>query len=178
MYRLVYRVRKVGEENIEDGKAYIICANHINYLDAAAIVMFTKRKVCFVGKEDLCRIKIINWLAHLFDCIPIKRNTQDMEAMKRCLKVLKEDGVLGIFPEGTRNGMAKGAEVKNGAAFMALRTSSPIIPVGIKGSFKPFTKVTINYGTPIDVTKYDKNDKESLDKLTEEVMNNIVQLTK
>ncbi len=178
VYRLVYRVRKVGEENIEDGKAYIICANHINYLDAAAIVMFTKRKVCFVGKEDLCRIKIINWLAHLFDCIPIKRNTQDMEAMKRCLKVLKEDGVLGIFPEGTRNGMAKGAEVKNGAAFMALRTSSPIIPVGIKGSFKPFTKVTINYGTPIDVTKYDKNDKESLDKLTEEVMNNIVQLTK
>ena len=178
LYRMAYRVEKVGEENIEDNKPYIICANHINYLDAAAIVIFTKRKVYFVGKEDLCRIKIINWLAHVFDCIPIKRNTQDLDAMKRCLKVLKENEVLGIFPEGTRNGMAKGAEVKNGASFMALRTGSPIIPVGIKGSFKPFTKVTINYGKPIDVTKYDKNDKNSLDKLTKEVMENIVELTK
>lgn len=178
LYRIAYRVRKVGEENIKDDEPYIICANHINYIDAAAIVMFTKRKVCFVGKEDLCRFGILNWLTHLFDCIPIKRNAQDLESIKRCLKVLKNNGILGIFPEGTRNGMAKGAEVKNGAAFIALRSGAKVIPVGIKGNFKPFTKVTINYGKPLEFSKYDKNDKEALDKVTQEIMKNIVELTK
>ena len=180
LYRIVYRVKKVGEENIEDDKPYIICANHINYLDAAAIVLFTKRKVCFVGKEDLCRFGILNWLAHLFDCIPIKRNAQDIEAMKRSFKVLKENGILGIFPEGTRKGLAKGTAIKNGAAFMAVRTGSTVIPVGIKGSFKPFTRVTVNYGKPLDYSKCQSKspEKEVLNQVSEEIMSNIIMLTK
>lgn len=180
IYKVVFRVKKVGEENIEDSEPYIICANHINYLDAAAIVLFTKRKVCFVGKEELCKNNILNWLAHLFDCIPIKRNAQDIEAMKRSFKVLKEDGILGIFPEGTRKGLAKGSAIKNGAAFMAVRTGSTVIPVGIKGSFKPFTQVTINYGKPLDYSKCQSKspEKEVLTQVSEEIMSNIIMLTK
>ena len=179
IYRLAYRVKKVGEENVPKEGGYIICANHVNYIDAAAIVFFTKRKVCFIGKEDLCRSRIINWLTHLFDCIPIKRNSQDIEAMKRSFKVLKDGEILGKFPEGTRNGLQKGEQVKNGAAYMAIRTGTPVIPVGIQGSFKPFTKVTINYGKPLDYSKIQSKspEKEVLTQVSEEIMNNIVMLT-
>ena len=175
LYRIVFRVKIKGE--VPNEGAYVICSNHINYLDAAAIVLFNKRKVNFVAKEDLFKNEFLMWLGHLFDVIPIKRNMQDIDAMKRCLKVLKNNELLGIFPEGTRKGMEKNMKAKNGAAFMAMKANVKIIPVGIHGSFKPFSKVYINYGTPIDLSEY-TNQKEKLDEATEKVMNTIVMLTK
>ena len=175
LYRIIFRVKIKGE--VPNEGAYVICSNHINYLDAAAIVLFNKRKVNFVAKEDLFKNEFLMWLGHLFDVIPIKRNMQDIDAMKRCLKVLKNNELLGIFPEGTRKGMEKNMKAKNGAAFMAMKANVKIIPVGIHGSFKPFSKVYINYGTPIDLSEY-TNQKEKLDEATDKVMNEIVMLTK
>ena len=173
-YRIAYRVKITGEMPKEG--AYIICSNHINYLDAAAIVLFNKRKVNFVAKEDLFTHGILFWLGHLFDAIPIKRDMQDIEAMKRCLKVLKNGELLGIFPEGTRKGMEKNMKAKNGAAYMAIKSGVKIIPTGIHGTFKPFSKVYINYGEPIDLSNY-KNQKDKLDEATDIVMTKIKELT-
>ena len=175
LYRIAFRVKIIGEVPKEG--AYIICANHVNYLDAAAIVLFNKRQVSFIAKENLYRIKPLSWLAHLFDIIPIKRNMQDMEAMKRCLKYLKSGRILGIFPEGTRKGLEKHQKAKNGAAYMAVKTQTPIIPVGIGGTFKPFSKIYLQYGKPIEVKGISSSDKERMEALTEEVMNQIVMLT-
>ena len=172
-YRIAYHVKITG--NVPREGAYILCCNHINYLDAAAIVLFNKRKVNFVAKEDLFTHDILMWLGHLFDAIPIKRDMQDIEAMKRCLKVLKNGGLLGIFPEGTRKGMEKNMKAKNGAAYMAIKSGVKVIPIGIHGTFKPFSKVYLNYGEPIDLSDY-KNQKGKLDEATELVMNQIKEL--
>ena len=173
IYKISFRVKITGK--VPEEGAYILCCNHINYLDAAAVVLFNKRKVNFVAKEDLFMHRSLMWLGHLFDAIPIKRDMQDIEAMKRCLKVLKNGELLGIFPEGTRNGLAKNGKAKNGAAFMAIKSKAKVIPVGIHGSFKPFSKVYINYGETIDLSNYTK---EQLDEATERIMNEIVALTK
>ncbi|MBR2786946.1 MAG: (d)CMP kinase [Clostridia bacterium] len=182
LYRIFYRVQITGEENKDkagEKGGYIICPNHVNYIDAVAIVVFSKERIRFVAKHDLARIGILRWLEHLFDVIPIKRNTQDLEGMKRCLKVLKNDEVLAIFPEGTRNGLEKNGKAKNGAAFMAIRTGKQVVPVGISGTFKLFSKVYINYGEPIDMSKYKikGQEKECQELATKEIMDNIVMLT-
>ena len=173
VYRIAFRVKITGQ--VPDEGAYVLCCNHINYLDAAAIVLFNKRKVNFVAKEDLFQHGILMWLGHLFDVIPIKRDMQDIDAMKRCLKVLKNGELLGIFPEGTRKGMEKNMKAKNGAAFMAMKAKVKVIPIGIHGTFKPFSKVYMNYGEPIDLSGYTK---ETIDKATENIMDTIVMLTK
>ena len=84
-----------------------------------------------------------------------------------------------LFPEGTRNGMSKNGRAQNGAAFMALRTGVPVIPVGIIGDMKPFHKVTLNYGKPLDFSEYKSNkpEKEVLEKVSQEIMDNIIMLT-
>ena len=173
VYRIAFRVKITGQ--VPDEGAYVLCCNHINYLDAAAIVLFNKRKVNFVAKEDLFQHGILMWLGHLFDVIPIKRDMQDINAMKRCLKVLKNGELLGIFPEGTRKGMEKNLKAKNGAAFMAMKAKVKVIPIGIHGTFKPFSKVYMNYGEPIDLSGYTK---DNLDEATENIMDTIVMLTK
>ena len=181
VYCMFYRVKQTGKEDLNNNKdeAFIICANHLNYLDAAVIVLFTRRRIRFVAKADLYRKLMLSWLGHLFDMIPVKRDSGDLASIKMCLKCLKDKQVLGIFPEGTRRGMEKNVDNKNGAVFLADKANVKIIPVGIGGTFKLFSTVYVNYGKPIDVKEFkDANDPNWMDKATEKVMSEIVLLSK
>lgn len=178
LYHIAFRVKKNGIENIQGDEGIIICSNHVNYLDAAGIILLNKRYITFVAKHDLYRIPILSWLAHLFNIIPVKRNSSDVASLKLCLKSLKNKEALGIFPEGTRNGMKKNAEIKNGAAYLAYKAKVKVIPVGVKGTFKPFSKVTFNYGEPIDVSKFKTDDPDWINNATKYIMEKIVELSK
>ena len=177
---IVFRIKKVGEENVPKEGAYVMCANHMSNWDAPILVSSTKRKMYVMAKAELFKNKFIKWLAKKVLVFPVKRGQRDIESLKFSLKVLKEGEILMLFPEGTRKGMEKNVKTQNGAAFMALRAGVPIIPVGIKGNMKPFTKVTINYGKPLEFKEYysNKPEKEVLDRVSKEIMDNIIMLTK
>ena len=178
--RILFRVKIVWEENIPETGSFILCGNHVHALDAPVIIVTAKRKIRFMAKEELFKNKVISYLAKIFEVIPVKRGTADLDAVKLSMKAIKEGDILGIFPEGTRNGMAKHSSIKAGASFMALKTNTPVIPVGIQGTFKPFTKVVINYGKPIEFSQYavskGKPDKEHLEIVSEKIMEEIVKL--
>ena len=175
-YKLFYRLETHGDENVPKEGAFIICGNHVDFVKVPVIVLFTPRKVNFIAKAELFKNPILNWLANLFDVISVKRGKQDVDSMKRSLKVLNNGEGLGLFPEGTRHGMEKGVKVKNGAAFMALRTGKPIVPVGIKVEKR---KIVLNYGKVLDYSQYQSKtpEKEILEKVTKEMMDTIVELT-
>ena len=175
---IVYRPQIVGIENIEEGKPALICPNHVHALDSVVIVLMNKRIIRVLAKESLFKNPILRFLACVFGVYPVKQGNKSIESMKVSLKLLKNKELLLIFPEGTRNGMAKGVKAKDGAIKLAMRTNVPIVPVGIQGSFKLFTKVKINIGEPIYYSEYkDKiNNKEILENLTEDLMNKIVKL--
>lgn len=177
---VLFRVKKVGEENVPKTGGYILCGNHTNALDGPVVVATMKRKVRFMGKKEMFKNRILKWFAQdVFEAFPVDRGKKDLEAIKNSLKVLKDGDILGIFPEGTRNGLKKNGKVKNGAAHLAVKTGAKVIPVGIQGSFKPFTKVTLNFGKPLDFSEYANKtiEKEELDQISEIIMNNIIQLT-
>ena len=178
-YKLIYRIKKIDESNVPTEGAYIICANHINMLDALAVVCACKRKVRFICKESMFKNKALGWALKLSDTIPINREKNDIESMKRSLKALKNGDILGVFPEGTRKGMEKNLKAKSGAAFFSLKTGTKVIPLGIQGSFKPFSKVKLVFGEPLDFSEYygKEKDKEALEKVTNIIMDNIVMLT-
>ena len=137
-----------------------------------------RRKVNVLAKEELFKNRFICWLADLFGIYPVKRGKADLQAIKISLKLLKHDELLLMFPEGTRNGLEKGRKPKNGAVLIAATSEKPIIPIGIQGSFKPFRKVTVRIGKPIDYSEYKDNikDKELITKLTLDLMNEIIKL--
>ena len=179
VYKPIYRLKVINKDNVPKEGAYIICANHVNMLDALAVVSTNKRKVRFICKESMFKKKVFGWALKLADTIPLNREKNDLESMKRTIKGLKNGDLLGIFPEGTRNGMDKNLKAKNGAAFFALKCGVKVIPLGIQGSFKAFTKVKLIYGEPLDFSEYygQEKDKETLDKVTKIIMDNIVALT-
>lgn len=175
---IMYRPKIVGKENLPKDGGALLCPNHVSNLDAAVIVAMFKRKVNVLAKEELFKNGFLCWIADLFGIYPVKRGKADMQAIKTSLKILKHDELLLIFPEGTRNGMAKGVKPKNGAVLIAGAAKKPIIPIGIQGSFKPFTKVIVNIGKPIDYSnlKEEIKDKDEASKLTAELMQEIVKL--
>lgn len=178
--KIFFRVKIVGQENVPKNKPAIICPNHLSYYDPAIIVAFNKRHVNMIGKKELMKNVFTRFLCKNFNVFLVDRNGRDIEAVKHSLNVLKKGELLGIFPEGTRNGLAKGVEPKNGAVQMAIKTGTPIIPVGIKGNYKLFKQVVVTYGKPIYYNKDDLNtqDKELITKLTSRLMESIVDLTK
>ena len=178
--KIVYRVKIVGTENIPKDGPLIYCGNHRSYLDPPLIVVTAKRHVHFIAKEELRKVPLFAFLGMVFEGIYVKRDAKDIAAIKTALKYLKNNQCIALFPEGTRNGIEKGENVKGGVAFFALNSDAKVVPVGIKGGLKPFEKVTITYGKPMNFDKYKENkkDKEVMDKITKEIMDEIIRLTK
>lgn len=176
---LIFRVKTVGKENIQKNGPYILCANHTSNWDPLLLISSIKRKVYIMAKEELFKNKFIKWLGKKCCVFPVKRGKKDIESIKFSLKVLKEEQILGIFPEGTRNGMRRNGKAQNGAAYLAIRTGVPVIPVAIQGTFKPFTKVKINIGKPITFEEYISKNPEKivLDQVTKSIMDSIIELT-
>ena len=177
--KIVYRAEIIGQENIPMEGPLIYCGNHRTYLDPPLIVVTAKRHVRFLAKEELRKNPLFAFLGVVFEGIYVKRDNKDISALKTTLKALKNGECVALFPEGTRNGLEKGESVKEGAAFFALKTGAKVIPIGISGGEKKFKKVTIKYGKPLDFSEYvSKNpDKEILEKVSKEIIDNIISLT-
>lgn len=178
--KVVHRVKIEGTENIPKEGALIFCGNHRTFLDPPLIKVTAKREAHFLAKQELYKNPFLSFLGWIFEAVPVKRDSKDINAIKSSLKYLKKGECIALFPEGTRNGLAKGEKVKDGAAFFAIRSGAKVIPVGITGKTGAFSKVTIRYGAPLEYSAYKKaeDEKEALETVTEDIMNHIIELTK
>ena len=179
LYKIVFRVKVIGKENVPKDEPFILCGNHVEFIKVPIIEIFTtgRKKVYFMAKIELLNNAFLRWFAYLFNVIPVKRGKQDMYAMKQSLQALNQGDALGIFPEGTTNGLAKKIKVKTGTAYMALRTGSKVLPVGIKTT--KTNRVIVNIGKTLNYNEQkEKNpDKEKLEETTKEIMDTIIMLT-
>ena len=172
-FSLLFKIEVTGANNVPKGGSLIISANHIHWGDPVLLVCKgTNRQIHFMAKIELFKNKLFSWFLKNIDVIPIKRGQNDLNAIKNSLRVLKADKVLGIFPEGTR--VKAGQEVKpeSGLAMLAIKTETPIVPMGIKGNYKFRSKLILNIGKPIFLNEYygKKVKKDELEKITEEIM--------
>lgn len=176
-FHIIYRFDVKGMENIpSEGKA-IICPNHINMFDAIWLAIYIKRMIYIMVKKELMSSKFGKWFWAKIGCFPVDRGKADIQALEVAKNHLNDGDLLLIFPEGTRNGLMKGKKLKKGAAMIAVESRSPIIPIGIRGSLKPFCKVRINIGKPMDLSSYFEKEEltprdyiEITNKLQEEII--------
>ena len=179
-YIVVHRMKVEGRENIPKDEPLIFCANHKSFLDPPLIKITAKRHMYFLAKIELAKNPILKFLGWVFEVMYVKNDEKDINAIKGSLKHLKKGDCIALFPEGTRNGLAKGQKVRDGAAFFAIRGGAKVIPIGISGKMKPFTKLTIRYGKPLDYSSYKKaeDEKKALEEVTEDLMKHILELVK
>ncbi len=174
-YRIIYKIEVLGEENIPSNGGAIICPNHKSNHDAVLITASLKRKLSFLGKEELFKFPPFGFLLKAVGVIPIKRGSGDIGAVKKSIEILKDGKILTVFPEGTRNKTndIKLLEFKSGASLIAYKAGVPIVPCAIVGSYKPFSKIKIIFGTPIDMNFPEKPD---LHQVTDDLKNSVEKL--
>lgn len=176
-FSIYFRIEKRGEENLPKEGAYILAPKHISNWDPPVIVAKTKRNdVYILAKQELFINGFVKYIAKKVHALPVKRNSHDTTVVKESVKVLKQGNVLLVFPEGTRNGIEKHGKIHSGATIMANMARVPIVPVGIQATYKPFSKVIINYGKPINLGEK-KLDKEGIDDITKKLQDEIIKLT-
>lgn len=154
--RLLWRVKAYGVENVPKEGKFILCSNHANNLDPVFISIVIPRKISWMAKKELFKYKITNYLGHKLGVFPVDRSQSDISAIKNALRVLKEDRVLGIFPEGTRVKEIDLEAAKPGVALLAVKSKSLILPVHIESTYKLFSRINIYIGHPMDISNKDE----------------------
>ena len=172
-----FKVEVIGLENIPSEGACIIAANHKSNWDAVFMAgLMGDRVINGVAKEELFKVPVLKSILKKCFVIPVNRDNPDMKTIKSILKVLKEEKVLGIFPEGTRHkDLDTFAEAKSGLGMFAVKGKSAVVPVSIVTNYKLFSKVTIYIDKAISFEEfYDKRNKvEDYEYITNVVMDTI-----
>lgn len=167
--KLFYPRRQKARPALPEGAA-IICANHSNLADPLlmAITFGKKHHLRFMAKIELSRIPLIGWLLRKAGVYFVDRGTNDLNAVKTSLSLLKKGEKICIFPEGTRVHADESVDAKNGAVRFAMRTGVPIVPVFITRDKKLFKKIDLVVGAPYTVPK-----DGDMQELTEDLMHKI-----
>lgn len=113
----------------------ILAANHIGIIDGPLLAVCAPRPVHALTKREMFDGRLGGFLRRTGQ-IPLDRFAADPAAIRSCLRVIRDGGVAGIFPEGTR-GDGELRRFHHGAAYLALVTGAPVVPVTIVGTRPP-----------------------------------------
>jgi 1-acyl-sn-glycerol-3-phosphate acyltransferase len=171
LFLLLFRLKAYGKENVPEEGPLVLCGNHRSLFDPPLLGTPLRRELFFMAKEELFRIPIFGWLIHRVHAFPVKRGGVSKESIRLSIQLLKDGKAMCIFPEGTRNNA--GGVGKKGAAMLALKSNAVVIPVAIIGDYKPFRRMAVYYGKPIDLSEYTQGTSEQLEAATDKIMNEI-----
>lgn len=186
IFRPLFPYKRHGNLTRHNKGALIIIGNHYSIWDVIPAAMATDRAVHYMAKSQLSDVKLGRWkigeaALKWLQCIVVKRDGSDVQAVKTCLKYLKNGEVINIYPEGTRNhSYDQFLPFKSGAAALAIKTKAPIVPVVEVERIRFLHKVNVIYGDPIYLTKYygkrmTSDELEEVDEWLRSVMMNMRQ---
>jgi 1-acyl-sn-glycerol-3-phosphate acyltransferase len=152
-----------GEENIPDRGGGVIAINHTSYVDflpAALAVYQRHRRLRFMIKAEMQRVKVVNFLIRRTRTIPVDRHA-GAKAYALAVQRLREGELVGVYPEATISRSFELKEFKTGAARMAIEANVPIVPLIVWGAHRIWTKdhprhvgrnkipITVDVGAPV-----------------------------
>lgn len=176
--RMIFRIRISGKENVPMNGRFILCANHISNWDPVLISIVIPRQISWMAKKELFKTKTLSFILKHLGVFPVSRGDTDISAIKKSIRILKDEKVLGIFPEGTRVKEINLDNAKTGVALLSLRSNSPILPVYIESTYKLFSRVNIYIGKPLYFNEYSnkKPTSQEYNNISKEILNTIYRL--
>ena len=120
-------------EHVPADGGVILAANHVGIIDGPLLATFAPRPVHALTKREMFEGRLSGFLRRTGQ-IPLDRFATDPGAIRSSLRVVRDGGVVGIFPEGTRTTGALD-RFHHGAAYLALVTGAPVVPVTLIGTW-------------------------------------------
>ncbi|MFA5349210.1 MAG: lysophospholipid acyltransferase family protein [Candidatus Paceibacterota bacterium] len=147
--------RIYGKEEIEkipNTGPLIIVFNHISMVETLIMhSLLGQRRVIALVKAEAWRNPILSVYLNMFGAIPIRRGESDLKAMRKCIEVLKGDGILAIAPEGTRSHDGQLGKGHSGVVVIAQKGKSPILPMAFYGVENVWKNMVMFCRTPFHI---------------------------
>lgn len=169
------RVRVEGLENIEPGGSYVFVGNHVSFMDTPVLMAHIPVQFRFLAKQGLFQIPFLGNHLHRAGHIPIPRDDirGTLKALSYAAEIVQLRRIcLMIFPEGGRTHDGIGLqEFKDGAAYLAVKSGVPMVPVGLlgMGQILPMGSVhvrsgraTLRIGEPVPTAGLSLKDHKAL----------------
>jgi 1-acyl-sn-glycerol-3-phosphate acyltransferase len=177
------RSRVDGADRIPHGESFMLVCNHLNLVDPPVLGALLRRRIVFMAKEELFHVPLVGWVVKWYGAFSVRRGQADRTALRRSTEILRQGGVLGVFPEGTRSKTGKMIEAHPGVALIALMSGALVLPVAITGTdrirslFSLFLRprITVRIGEPFRMGRH-RSDKASLAETTREIMGRVAAL--
>jgi 1-acyl-sn-glycerol-3-phosphate acyltransferase len=176
-----------GRENLPQGGPLMLVGNHFSFIDPVAMIRAVPWPVEFVGGFHMPNAPpIVRWIPKVWGRYPVHRGTGARYALRGAEAVLRQDGVLGIFPEaGSWATVLRPA--RPGAAYLAVRTGAPLLPIGFDGLTEVFpslrrgrrARTTIRIGKPFGPFHAEgrgRKRRRQLDEIGHQIMRQIAEL--
>lgn len=176
-----------GAENLPKEGPLLVIGNHFSFIDPVALIGVLPYPLEFIGGTQMPNAPgMVSWLARVYGVLPVRRGSLSRDTLLASRKVLKNKGVLGIFPEaGSWAAVLRPA--RPGSAYLATCTQAQILPVGLDGFTDLFPslrrgkrgKITFNIGKPFGpffVSERGETDRQKLAELGHEFMRKIADL--
>ncbi|MCK5586726.1 1-acyl-sn-glycerol-3-phosphate acyltransferase [Candidatus Bipolaricaulota bacterium] len=184
--RILFRVDAQGLEKIPIEGPFILATNHVTAFEIPPLRMLLHScgARTFV-KAEAWDNKFMGWLLDQWESIPIKRGEFDMAALRTSLQVLKDGGMLGIMPEGTRSGDGKLGRGNAGITVIALKSGAPILPMAFWGvekakvNVKRFRRTDFHFrvGDPFNLERpTGKLTRQDRQRMADDVMRHLAEL--
>jgi 1-acyl-sn-glycerol-3-phosphate acyltransferase len=180
LFFLLTRLQVNGKERLPQEGGYIAAANHLSVIEVPLAYCLIKRNdVSGLVAKKHRENALFRWLIDMLDGIWINRDEIDTRALRAARDHLKNGGVLGIAPEGTRSQTGALLEAKTGVAFLADQARVPIVPVAVAGTWQITSEIlklkrpaiVVNIGQPFLLPAVDrKNRDQDLKQNTDEIM--------
>lgn len=180
----------VGGDRIPLKGAVLLAPNHLSDIDHFALGLTTRRLLWFMGKSELFEIRWLKPVLVFLQAFPVHRDSPDRAALRHAEELLKGGKAVVIYAEGRDSLDGKLQPLNPGAAMLAIRTHTPIVPVGIIGTssvmpvgkFVPrlfAAKTILRVGQPIDPSHAPEelSAREKREWLTDQLFNSLKRLT-
>lgn len=151
---LMLPFRFYGKRKVGDG-AYVYVSNHYRLWDVAYPACTTWEGIHYMAKRSVVENWFLKGFCRSCKVIGVNRDGADIRAIMDAMKCLKNGEKIVIYPEGTRNrSEAEMLEFKAGAAMMAIKTKTPIVPICIYKKPRPFRMNAVLIGEPFELSEY------------------------
>jgi len=134
MERFLMRVTVSGRQNLPSGGPLLLAFNHLGHFDAPLLIATLPWDVEALALSDLLRVPVTGQMCRLYGVIPVHRDAFDRAVLDRALDILGNGGVLALAPEARQSLTGALEKARHGAAYLALKTRAPILPVALTGT--------------------------------------------
>ena len=157
-FKIFYKVKVIGRENIPKDRAFIVASNHMSYLDPVIISFAVKRPIAFMAKEELFKVPGLAQIIDVLGAFAVNRKKLEIATIRTAKAVIStKKWVMAMYPQGTRIKPGKIGKINQGFAYLAKATKAEILPLSIIGSdkycFIPFKgNLIVKIGKPFSVS--------------------------